>query len=335
VKSQAGDQIRQYLESEPQHGDGWFTRLSTEAEHFVEGFIFSIGLKSPRTWFMLVSTCVAVFLCSPHVLDWSWDTSMSIVAVGTVFPAVFSIQAAYTNRENSLRHLHDMKATMMWLYMYLEEVEGVELAGKCNELMSQLTVDLMRMLRGCSFDGREREKTHVVYDGFRKLMSLASNAKKLEPVQYTGIMLKIEYMLMHFEAVKCIKDTSTPKGLRKFCYFLCMTTPILLAPFFANFCYDGDEVHGSGWGCAPSYFVGVLYVLITSALLTVQGELEDPFDGDGPDDIDWTMWSQSLECVPLHGEDGPEMRKNRQLKEVWHSGVTPREAGFQESDKGK
>lgn len=34
-------------------------------------------------------------------------------------------------------------------------------------------------------------------------------------------------------------------------------------------------------------------------------------------------------------EDGPEMRKNRQLKEVWHSGDTPREAGFQESDKGK
>lgn len=73
------------MEPEP----GVLDELKWNGDVFIKGFWFA------ATWhaaFMIILTCFCTFLCSKGILDFSFDTSMGIVAVGTVFPLVFSVQ---------------------------------------------------------------------------------------------------------------------------------------------------------------------------------------------------------------------------------------------------
>lgn len=110
-------------------------------EKFVDGLVFA--LLSVRAWLMVTVTCLMTLLCSPGersaapptpfpppaaqadmgccfglhcsaLLDLSWDSSMSIVAVGTVFPLVFAIQAAYSSRNQALKFLGQLKVCPQW-----------------------------------------------------------------------------------------------------------------------------------------------------------------------------------------------------------------------------
>ena len=87
-------------------------------EKFLDGLIFA--LCSLRAWLMILFTCGATLLCSPAIFDLSWDSSMSIVAVGTVFPLVFAIQAAYSSRNQALKFLGQIKSRMMYLYFQIK-----------------------------------------------------------------------------------------------------------------------------------------------------------------------------------------------------------------------
>jgi hypothetical protein len=49
-------------------------------------------------------------------------------------------------------------------------------------------------------------------------------------------------------------------------------------------------------------------VLIVITLYRVQTELENPFDGDGADDVNWDMWRAQLEDLSCYGQDGPLKR---------------------------
>jgi hypothetical protein len=63
--------------------------IAWHCQTFAQGFQFAM------TWhslFMIFVTCLCTFLCSKGILDFSFDISMGIVAVGTVLPLVFSVQ---------------------------------------------------------------------------------------------------------------------------------------------------------------------------------------------------------------------------------------------------
>jgi len=261
-----------------------------------------------------------------------WETSLAVVAVGTVFPVVFSIQAAYQNREKSLKYLDDIKATFIYMYFTFGEWDRLHSGNAQSEVelvISNLVVDIMKVLRGESFGGEARESVHVVYDGWKKLSALSHANPKVPPPWINGMSISIRMAMSAFESVKSLKDYETPRGLRKLCYFLIMTTPILLAPYWANFCVDDpDEIE---MGCLASYFVGILYVIITSTLLHVQEALEDPFDGDGIDDIKWDLFGSQLDIMPLHGPDGPKLRAQWKEEEAKLKAAAEG-AGYQQSD---
>ncbi len=52
-------------------------------------------------------------------------------------------------------------------------------------------------------------------------------------------------------------------------------------------------------------------MLINLTLYRVQTELEDPFDGDGRDDIKWSRWRAQLDQMDTYGADGPLRRRQR------------------------
>ena len=105
-------------------------------EKFLDGLIFAVC--SIRAWFMMLLTCVATLLCSPALLALSWDSSMSIVAIGTVFPLVFAIQAAYSSRNQALKGLGQIKSRLMYLYFQIKVVLRVSVYALANVVCSWL-----------------------------------------------------------------------------------------------------------------------------------------------------------------------------------------------------
>jgi hypothetical protein len=117
-------------------------------------------------------------------------------------------------------------------------------------------------------------------------------AEKYPPPVFSMIAATYHMLLVDLEGVRETRDNETPKGLRKFAIFLIVTTPVMLAPFWSNFCKsasdghkqvleDGTVVDPHHYGCIAAYFIAVVYVIITFSLLRVQEALEDPFDGMG------------------------------------------------------
>jgi len=109
--------------------------------------------------------------------------------------------------------------------------------------------------------------------------------------------------------VRAVRDSETPIGLRLFCFALIHISPLLLAPYWNHFCREQTATElPSQYGCESGYFVGIVYVLIVITLYRVQTELENPFDGDGADDVNWDLWRAQLEDLSCYGAEGPKKR---------------------------
>jgi hypothetical protein len=197
------------------------------------------GVKFAATWhtFLLsVATCLAIFVCSKGVLDFSFSTNMSIVAVGTVFPLVFSVQAAFARREKALACLSKIRASGVTIYlMFLtwEKAKTGKWAVEADKMLQKLLDDIEWYLRS---PHRVEETSNVVYDGFSSFSVLMNEFGPEAGFSKGGeggmsrMHLYFRLMMQQFEDLRALRDSETPVGLRLFCFALIHTTPIILAP---------------------------------------------------------------------------------------------------------
>ena len=242
------------------------------------------GVRFASTWhtlFMLLLSCLATFLCTKGMLDMSFDTSMSIVAVGTVFPLVFSVQASFQRRERALAALASLKAAIFTIYLMFKtwEIESTgKWASEVEELLHKLLDDIEHFLR---HPNRPDECSCAVYDGFATLARKMNDFGPAAGYSKGGesgmgrMAASLEDMLRCFEAVRAVRDTETPVGLRLFCFALIHTAPVLLAPYWAHFCDKQRRSALAPYGCEASYYVASAFVLIAMTLHRVQVELEE------------------------------------------------------------
>eukprot|EP00292_Cryptomonas_paramecium_P013545 CAMPEP_0113670346 /NCGR_PEP_ID=MMETSP0038_2-20120614/5086_1 /TAXON_ID=2898 /ORGANISM="Cryptomonas paramecium" /LENGTH=217 /DNA_ID=CAMNT_0000586353 /DNA_START=182 /DNA_END=832 /DNA_ORIENTATION=- /assembly_acc=CAM_ASM_000170 len=217
---------------------------------------------------------------------------MSIVAVGTIFPLVFSVQASYQRRERALAALASLKGIIFTIYLMFKtwDKQGTgKPADEIQEFFNKLVEDIVTFLRTKPTQENEVEcaqLAHTVYDGFT---TLAEKVNQLVPAAgYTksgeGGMSRLQQyvrdLINHFENARAVRDSETPVGLRLFCFALIHCSSIFLAPYWNHFCKrQKHSMLPAGVGCEAGYFVACFYVLINLTLYRVQRELEDPFDG--------------------------------------------------------
>eukprot|EP00802_Teleaulax_amphioxeia_P010920 Tamp_10950.p1 GENE.Tamp_10950~~Tamp_10950.p1 ORF type:complete len:290 (+),score=51.82 Tamp_10950:877-1746(+) len=266
------------------------------------------------------------FFSAKGVLDFSFDFSMSIVAVGTVFPLVFSVQASFTRREKALHGLGSLKGSLFAMYLMFQtwdrNQDGV-FAAEVEPLLSKLVDDITLYLRSPK---HSKEAGHVVYDGFtalaKKMSDFTTHASYEKPGEggLSRMNLYLRDIMTDFETVRAVRDSETPIGLRLFCFSLIHMSPVLLAPYWNHFCKKQSTSElPSQYGCESGYFVGAVYVLIVITLYRVQTELENPFDGDGADDVNWDLWRAQLEDLSCYGAEGPKKRAAKAALQAKHS----------------
>lgn len=189
------------------------------------------------------------------------------------------------------------------------------------------------MIKSLAEPDPDNASANEVYDTLVVLSESVSDGgiDKIPAPNYGAIMGGIQALHLTYQSLREVRDYQTPKGLRHFATFLIVTTPVLLAPFWASFCGpEGEDGLWDDWngpyGCFPGYFMAALYVIITFSLLRVQEALEDPFDGTGEDDIQWKVFARNLEAIHLHGLNGSELRAQAKASES---------AGYQAADAKK
>ena len=72
---------------------------------------------------MVSLTCFCTFLCSKGMFDIKFNTSMTILAAGTIFPLVFSVQAGFSRRDEALSSLAKLKGAMITIFLMFKTWE--------------------------------------------------------------------------------------------------------------------------------------------------------------------------------------------------------------------
>mmetsp|Transcript_29538 Transcript_29538/g.74266 ORF Transcript_29538/g.74266 Transcript_29538/m.74266 type:complete len:349 (+) Transcript_29538:197-1243(+) len=315
------DLKRVLLDSEPEdlNMGGFVAVAIRQWGFFCEGCAFT--LFEAGTIMMVVLSCVATLCCAKGILNLEWDASMSIVAIGSIFPLVFSIQASYHNREMAVRSIGGLKANIFTVFCTFQAwcdqcglpvIDDIE--GDLTHLLGDILVYLRSRQPGVGVENSEPEKAHTVYDYWRRVFkhveTFKTHEKPPSPPEIATMNNFIRFAMVDFEEARTVADYRTPRGLRLFCYVVIHVSPIFLAPYFNRYCtQQNDSSHDTHlYGCQSGYFMAILFVLINSTLLKVQQQLENPFDGDGDDDIKWGIWTDQLSQMQMYGEGGPERR---------------------------
>jgi hypothetical protein len=87
-------------------------------------------------------------------------------------------------------------------------------------------------------------------------------------------------LMQSLEQVRIVANTRTPLLLRGFTVGGAVAFPIVFAPYFGKIIVDPDDI--PAWA---GYLVSFIYSVTLTALVSVEEALENPFDGDGNDDI--------------------------------------------------
>ena len=237
-----------------------------QVQTFAEGVKFAL---TGHTLFMAAITALATFCCAKGVLDFSFDFSMSIVAVGTVFPLVFSVQASFTRREKALHGLGQLKGTLFAMYLMFEtwdSDESLAFAAQVRPLLNKLLDDMVLYLRSPK---HSKEAGHVVYDGFAaladKIKAFTPQASYTKPGEggLSRLNLYLRDIMLHFEEVRAVRDSETPIGLRLFCFALIHISPVLLAPYWNHFCAKQTATElPSQYGCESGLLFCMQYMCV-------------------------------------------------------------------------
>lgn len=240
-----------------------------------------VGLVDRQLLAILVLSLLATWVCRQYGILAELPTSL--IGTAVVFPIVFSIHAAYRRREEALEALAAIQgdastvllAGRYWPVQPQPEVER-EIVRTLGELLRAIRSYLHEEGRRAA----DRQKVHAAYAevqaALRGLRAGGVASAEMSRVQHSMRMIHV-----HFEKLANVARYRTPLSLRAYSKVFLNGFPLLFAPNFALLAQD----HGAGIG----YGIAAVYSLVLGGLDNVQDRLEDPFDRDGLDDVDFDL----------------------------------------------
>ncbi|EFJ52142.1 hypothetical protein VOLCADRAFT_103161 [Volvox carteri f. nagariensis] len=268
---------------------------------------------------------------------------MSLVATGTTFPLVFTIQQAFARRERATILIANMKASLVALYyMHRDKYESLAerrlVAKKKDELYELFLHRLDVEERGLPHFQRRvhradrQDPGHVhLMDCYRALSLLSVFNEQLTlKAGYTrggeGGMSRtnqyLRYIISNLEELRMIRDYRTPYMMRAACGILLHIFAIILAPYFAHFCDSWLALGNDEATCPAGYAAAAVYVMIVMLLYHTMYDLEMPFDEHGLDDVFFMTSAELDEAMGMHASLSG--RSSADLDSI--AGSSPRES---------
>ncbi len=232
-----------------------------------------------KTVIITALSLASTFLCYRYQLTANFPDML--VGVAIVFPVVFSINSAFTRRENALKQLADFKGHAIALYYATRDWPtegGEETSKKMQGMLEGMFISLQRILKEPNKETGRRLETEF-YGGFSNF-SLMTKALRNQGIQSGEISRMNQYiskMMIAFDNMMVVHHYRTPVTLRAYSKVFLYIFPIVYGPYFAN----TFTTYSANLG----YVMPILYSFILVSLDNIQDHLEHPFDDIGEDDI--------------------------------------------------
>eukprot|EP00603_Paraphysomonas_imperforata_P011607 CAMPEP_0114455182 /NCGR_PEP_ID=MMETSP0104-20121206/2965_1 /TAXON_ID=37642 ORGANISM="Paraphysomonas imperforata, Strain PA2" /NCGR_SAMPLE_ID=MMETSP0104 /ASSEMBLY_ACC=CAM_ASM_000202 /LENGTH=471 /DNA_ID=CAMNT_0001627589 /DNA_START=27 /DNA_END=1442 /DNA_ORIENTATION=- len=257
---------------------------------------FLTMLKSVFRWNVCLTVCLGV--CSVYAagrLKLKWDSDLSVIQFGILFPMVFMLTQAYNRRESCLDSLAGFKSSIYSLYWIHRDwaladddtprehkIRHIE--NTYNTLM-ELVCNFRCFLQTTHHDAPHHIDCYhdQVYKCISQLTVLGRQSF-LDDCLNEASLFRYEVMrqklVEYLEKIRVLRDYRTPRTLIFMTTFLLNLGCVVLAPYFNSFCSNSDD-----HACGAAYLMGVAYALVLFNIHNVVSDLESSFDHIGVDDI--------------------------------------------------
>lgn len=224
------------------------------------------------------------------------DMPTGLFGIAVVFPLVFTINSAFTRREQSLAYYGDFTASLSSIYFAHSSYyrtgnqekrnKSKSTLGKGKSELKDLEVTIKKLVELVKDDLRASNKQKTNRVEIYKLFQIISDKNYM--VQSSAKEFWANDALACFEKLSFISNYRTPISMRIYLRLFIYIFPICFAPYFATI-----EAQAAYIGL----LVATLYVSILFILSAIQDHLENPFDGQGLDDIDLDQQGEFVEFL--------------------------------------
>lgn len=287
-------------------------RLWRRAVSFLSKFFSGVWhyLLSFRNIALTASACVSCWLCA-NVFGFSFEINMTLVSTAVIFPICFAISESFKRREKVTEAAASLKAsvlTMYWIYRdWLPVQYRVEYAAKTASALAYFLMKCAAFLHN-PVQGPDRSRDlREIYTCLSSLSQLNEDLTKKMGYAKSGeggasrVNQYLRLLANDFEKLRAVRDYRMPIGLLAFCNVLLHVLPMLMGPKYA---FEAAKNCTGSAGClGAGYFLAALFSIVTGGLYKVMAELEDPYDGQGPDDVNLTFATQFLAMARLQPQD--------------------------------
>lgn len=240
---------------------------------------------SARTFAILVVSCAATYLCLR--VGFVASLPKTLVGIAVVFPMVFSIGAAYRRREEALRSFASLKAHLSAL-VYASYDWSPSGSREMGEKAVALSALLLKRIKKCLETNSKNlaEDLDIFYQVHKGISLHVETLRErgMAPTDTSRVNSYLKNIIVEFEKMRNIACYRTPLSLRAYSKIFLHAFPIVFAPHFAHLSQDYTMPTG--------FLVACIYSLVLVSLDHIQDDLENPFDGDGPDDINLNIISE-------------------------------------------
>ncbi|WP_108870220.1 hypothetical protein [Aquimarina aquimarini] len=246
-------------------------------------FIRRVGLIiNYKTFVVILLSLISSYTC--RHFDFIANFPLSLIATAIVFPIVFSIGGAYKRREIALDEYGGIKAHGRALYF--ATIHWLE--NPPETLKEELKTHLEGLMNACRHmftkPVSELEKYEKdVYQSFTEISAFIKKMRShgLPSGEASRSNQFLSKMMISFERTKHIYQYRTPRTLRTYSNIFIIVLPILYGPYFA---YKANE-----YSVGLEFAMPILYSVILVALDNIQSHLENPFDQQGEDDVNFNV----------------------------------------------
>lgn len=235
-----------------------------------------------KTLVIVILSLISTLVCKHY--GFIANFPLTLIGTAIVFPVVFSIGGAYKRREVALDEYGSIKAHGRALYfatIHWLENPPAELQKELKQYLHNLMNSCRHMFTQPVSELEIHEKE--VYHSFTELSDYIKRMRShgLPSGEASRSNQFLSKMMISFERIKHIYQYRTPRTLRTYSDIFIVCLPVVYGPYFA---YTATK-----FSTELEYILPILFSVILVALDNIQAHLENPFDQQGEDDVNFNV----------------------------------------------
>ena len=241
-----------------------------------------------RTLISVIISLIATWIAYKYNLSFNLD--LTLISIAVVFPLVFTLGSAFQRREKALEHLGRAKGSLAAIkYIFTvskaSDVEKRKIESQVKKVKSELIKYLYSESNSKKALNNSINEIKLFIDKNREFLGRSISVR---------VYRLMRDVIMGVENSISIKLHRTPQTIRAYCELFIYIFPFYYAPTLiynlgnAALGFEIGATDGGSEYFDTTFLVYALNVIISFILISlfnVQEQIENPFDGDGMDDI--------------------------------------------------